>query len=126
MSLYTDDDLGHLSDFEPKVEETTVPSDPIKALELALTLPAESAAQASALIAAGQRFEDHPEKLPVLCGQLLPMVEGGESLLRAWTLEMVDLAVGRSALKVEIKLAGELFGGVLDSIDMHASRSILD
>jgi symplekin len=35
------------------------------------------------------------------------VVDGGESLLRSWTLDMVSLAVGRSSLRGEIKLAGE-------------------
>ncbi|CAD6567154.1 MAG: hypothetical protein TREMPRED_003351 [Tremellales sp. Tagirdzhanova-0007] len=104
MSLYADEELGVLPDIDPTAI-STVPTDPLQALAAALTCPAESAAQADALIAAGQRFEEHPDKLPELCLQLLPMVvDGGESLLRSWTLEMVALAVGRSDLKVEVKL----------------------
>ena len=108
MSLYADEELGVLPDIDPTAI-STVPTDPLQALAAALTCPAESAAQADALIAAGQRFEEHPDKLPELCLQLLPMVvDGGESLLRSWTLEMVALAVGRSDLKVEVKLNGAL------------------
>ena len=106
MSLYADEELGGV----PDVESTTissVPADPLQALAAALTCPAESSAQADALIAAGQRFEEHPDRLPELCLQLLPMVvDGGESLLRSWTLDMVSLAVGRSDLKVDVKLNG--------------------
>ncbi len=106
MSLYADEDLS--ISVQPEVEsKQSIPSDPLKALEAALCLPAESAEQAVALVSAGERFEEHPERLPELCGQLLPMVvEGGESLLRSWTLDMVALAVGRSGLQVDVKLNG--------------------
>lgn len=107
MSLYADEDLAAVQDIEAS-STVSAPSDPLQALAAALTCPAESIAQAEALVAAGQRFEKHPERLPELCGQLLPMVvDGGESLLRSWTLDMVALAVGRSGLKVDVKLAGE-------------------
>ena len=115
MSLYADEELGTGVDAidAPIAPATTTPSssapsDPLQALAAALSLPAESSQQAEALVAAGQRFETAPERLPELCGQLLPMVvDGGESLLRSWTLDMVALAVGRSALKVDIKSNGE-------------------
>ncbi len=108
MSLYADEDVGTLA--EPDFTSLpSIPTDPLQALAAALTCPAESTSQAEALISAGQRFEEHPDKLPELCLQLLPMVvDGGESLLRSWTLDMVALAVGRSGLKVDIKLNGRL------------------
>ncbi len=106
MSLYADEELGTLLDADT-TSLPSVPTDPLQALSAALTCPAESSAQADALIAAGQRFEEHPDKLTELCVQLLPMVvDGGESLLRSWTLNMVALAVGRSGLKVDVKLKG--------------------
>jgi symplekin len=106
MSLYADEELGTLLDADT-TSLPSVPTDPLQALSAALTCPAESSAQADALIAAGQRFEEHPDKLTELCVQLLPMVvDGGESLLRSWTLNMVALAVGRSGLKVDVKLNG--------------------
>ncbi|KAK4684675.1 symplekin, partial [Tremellales sp. Uapishka_1] len=106
MSLYADEDLAPAS-LEPNTPSSSIPTDPLQALTAALTCPTESSAQAAALVSAGQRFEEHPEKLPEICGQLLPMVvEGGESLIRSWTLEMVALAVGRSGLKVDVKLGG--------------------
>ena len=107
MSLYADEDLSALP--EPELHHnSSVPTDPLQALAAALTCPAETPAQADALISAGERFEEHPDKLPELCLQLLPMVvDGGESLLRSWTLDMVALAVGRSGLKVDVKLNGE-------------------
>jgi symplekin len=106
MSLYADEDLSTVQEIESAIT-TSAPSDPLQALAAALTCTAESTAQAEALVAAGQRFEEHPERLPELCGQLLPMVvDGGESLLRTWTLDMVALAVGRSGLRVDVKMAG--------------------
>lgn len=106
MSLYADEELGTLAEADTN-SLPSVPTDPLQALAAALTCPAETSAQADALIAAGQRFEEHPDKLPELCMQLLPMVvDGGESLLRSWTLDMVALAVGRSGLKVDVKLNG--------------------
>jgi symplekin len=115
MSLYADEDIALAPSGAPEVDllptsrqAAHIPTDPLQALAAALTCPAESPAQAEALIAAGTRFEEHPDKLPELCAQLLPMVvDGGESLLRSWTLDMVSLAVGRSSLRGEIKLAGE-------------------
>lgn len=83
---------------------TTAPLDPRTALFHAVQLPAESQAQYDALQEAGLRFEEYPDQLPELCGYLLPMVvDGGESMLRTWGLDMVALAVGRSALRGEIK-----------------------
>ncbi|KAL7425087.1 hypothetical protein Q5752_000775 [Cryptotrichosporon argae] len=106
MSLYADDDLDATFAVDAVSTSAAAPVDPVQALTEALSLPAESAEQADALAAAGARFEERPEKLPNLCTQLLPMVaDGGESLLRAWTLDMVALAVGRSSLKAEIKMA---------------------
>jgi symplekin len=40
------------------------------------------------------------------------VVDGGESLLRAWTLDMVALTVGRSGLKLEIKEEGKRDFGI--------------
>ena len=103
MSLYADEDI--IVEAETSLK---APSDPLQALAAALSCPPESSQQAEALVLAGQRFESHPERLPELCGQLLPMiVDGGESLLRSWTLDMVALAVGRSNLNVEVKLNGK-------------------
>ena len=110
MSLYADEDLSLAQDLSVAGPSSSLssnaPADPLQALSAALTCPAESAQQAEALVAAGTRFEEHPERLPELCVQLLPMVaDGGESLLRSWTLDMVALAVGRSGLKIDVKLA---------------------
>lgn len=112
MSLYADEDLAVVQDTGagPSTSSTAAPSDPVIALSNALTCTPESVAQAEAFLAAGQRFEENPEKLPDLCNQLLPMiVDGGESLLRAWTLDMVALTVGRSGLTVNIKEEGMSF-----------------
>lgn len=109
MSLYADEDLAVVQDTNAGPStSSTAPLDPVTALSNALTCTPESVAQAEAFLAAGQRFEENPEKLPDLCNQLLPMiVDGGESLLRAWTLDMVALTVGRSGLNVSIKEDGE-------------------
>jgi symplekin len=110
MSLYADEDLPNVpsestSSFQT---ESSIPADPGHALSQALSLPAESVEQAQALQTAAERFETNPQKLPELCTRLLPMVvEGGESLLRSWTLEMVGLAVGRGELGEEVKLSGQ-------------------
>jgi hypothetical protein len=107
MSLYADEDLALVQDAGPSTS-SAAPADPLTALASALTCTPETQAQAEAFLAAGQRFEENPEKLPDLCSQLLPMVvDGGESLLRAWTLDMVALTVGRSGLKLQIKEEGE-------------------
>ncbi|ORX39335.1 Symplekin tight junction protein C terminal-domain-containing protein [Kockovaella imperatae] len=108
MSLYADEDLGLVNDVQDvdivRSSALAGPADPVQALTAALALPSESAAQAEALFVAGRRFEEHPEKLPDLCGRLLPMVvDGGETLLRSWTLDMIALAVGRSSLQVDAK-----------------------
>ncbi|BEI87101.1 hypothetical protein CcaverHIS002_0704470 [Cutaneotrichosporon cavernicola] len=102
MSLYADE--------EPELYGSasvgpTAPTDPLQALAEALTAESETPDQANKLLAAGSRFEEHPEKLPDLCTKLLPMVvDGPDSLLRAWTLDMLALTVGRAGLRAEIKL----------------------
>lgn len=110
MSLYADEDLATISGAGPSTyAATTAEVDPLTAFSNAVALPAESPAQAEGLVKAGQRFEDVPDRLPELCAQLLPMVvDGGDTLLRKWTLEMVLLAVGRSRLVGEVKVQGEL------------------
>lgn len=109
MSLYADE--------EPELYPSasvgpTAPTDPLQALAEALTAESETPEQADKLLAAGSRFEEHPEKLPDLCTKLLPMVvDGPDSLLRAWTLDMLALTVGRAGLRAEIKLDGEVIQG---------------
>lgn len=106
MSLYTDEDI-ELYGAEPAVGVVAAPTDPLQALSAALGAAPESPQQAELLLAAGSRFEEHPEKLPDLCTKLLRMVvDGGDSLLRAWALDMLALTVGRSGLSGEIKLEG--------------------
>ncbi len=121
MSLYADEDItltSPLAHDDPTSSSSSTSlinpttANPLDAFTAAITLPAESPQQAEALVHAAQRFEEHPETLPAICAQLLPMVvDGGESLLRAWTLEMVGLAVGRSGLEGEVKISGESGGG---------------
>jgi symplekin len=110
MSLYADEDLALVQDSGAGPStSTTTQVDPVTALSNALTCTPETQAQAEAFVTAGQRFEENPEKLPDLCNQLLPMVvDGGESLLRAWTLDMVALTVGRSGLQINVKEEGTL------------------
>jgi symplekin len=109
MSLYADEDLAVVQDTGAGPStSSTAPTDPVTALSNALTCTPESVAQAEAFLVASQRYEENPERLPDLCSHLLPMiVDGGESLLRAWTLDMVALTVGRSGLNVSIKEDGE-------------------
>jgi len=114
MSLYADDDLLPLDSFSAQSHlthlpvQSSAPTDPLQALAQALSLPAETPAQYEALQAAGQRFEEQPDKLPELVTQLLGMVvDGGESMLRTWAIEMVGLAVGRSGLRVDVKSIGK-------------------
>jgi symplekin len=132
MSLYADEDLTSTS-LAQTVSENSTPAaaaDPLKAFEAAIVLPGESPAQAAALVQAAQRFEAHPEALPTVCAQLLPMVvDGGEEgLLRAWTLEMVDLAVGRGGLSGEVKLKGEICRQATHfcEVDYSVAQSSLD
>lgn len=106
MSLYADEE----PELYPSASGVgpSAPTDPLQALAEALTAESETPDQADKLLAAGSRFEEHPEKLPDLCTKLLPMVvDGPDSLLRAWTLDMLALTVGRAGLKAEIKLDGE-------------------
>ena len=106
MSLYADEDLT-LTSYSNNVP-STVDADPVSAFATALAAPPESPAQDQALLDAGSRFEQQPDKLPELCAQLLPMVvEGNDTMLRRWALEMVLLAVGRAKLAGEVKLQGE-------------------
>lgn len=108
MSLYADEDIDLYPSTGP-VGGASAPTDPLQALTAALSEPAETRAQADALLGAGTRFEDHPDKLPDLLTKLLPMVvDGGDSLLRAWTLDMLALTVGRSGLQGNVKLEGKL------------------
>lgn len=106
MSLYADDE-----DLYPSLPGSTVsaaPTDPLQALAAAVQATPETPEQADALQAAGTRFEDHPDKLPEVIEKLLPMVvEGPDSLLRAWTLDMLALTVGRAGLRTEVKMDGE-------------------
>lgn len=110
MSLYADEDLGQPSSASSYIQASSstaaAPStlDPVNAFATAASLPAESPEQAAAFTVASERFEQHPERLPELCASLLQMTaEGGESLLRSWSLDMVALAVGRSSLQVDVK-----------------------
>lgn len=122
MSLYADEDLTTFSSSNTSSSSLAGPSsssststgiDPITAFSDAVALPAESAAQADALVLAATRFEDVPDKLPVLLEQLLPMVvNGGDTLIRKWTLEMVLMVVGRSRLGGEVKVQG-MYNAVL-------------
>ncbi|WWC63751.1 uncharacterized protein I303_106356 [Kwoniella dejecticola CBS 10117] len=106
MSLYSEDDLGGY--FLPDDPATTAPSssgDPLHALTAALALPSESTAQQDGLAEAALKFEENPSKLPELVPQLLGLIsDGGDSMLRFWTLDMIALAVGRSGLKLDIKM----------------------
>ncbi|WVQ81189.1 hypothetical protein IAT38_003311 [Cryptococcus sp. DSM 104549] len=104
MSLYTDEDVGQISlqDDKPTLH---APADPGHALTAALALPTETPEQQEGLIAAGERFEAHPERLYEVLPRLMPMItEGRDSLLRFWTLDMISLAVGRSRLPSDVKL----------------------
>ncbi|WWC90959.1 uncharacterized protein L201_005897 [Kwoniella dendrophila CBS 6074] len=107
MSLYSEDDLGGY--LEADNQNTSVTStnlgDPLHALTSALALPSESQAQQDGLFEAAQKFESNPSKLPELVPQLLGLIsDGSDSMLRFWTLDMIALAVGRSGLKLDIKL----------------------
>lgn len=123
MSLYADDE-----DLYPSLPGSTVsatPTDPLQALAAAVQATPETPEQADALQAAGTRFEDHPDKLPEVIEKLLPMVvEGPDSLLRAWTLDMLALTVGRAGLRTEVKMDGEL-GRVAGSCGLQANRKQL-
>lgn len=108
MSLYADEDIELYGSSGGVGGVTAAPTDPVQALTAALSEPAESRAQADALLGAATRYEEHPDKLPELLTKLLPMVvDGGDSLLRAWTLDMLALTVGRSGLQGNVKLEGK-------------------
>ncbi|KIR28658.1 symplekin [Cryptococcus deuterogattii LA55] len=105
MSLYADDDPTkalQLTDEQPTLQP---PTDPQQALNAALALDSESPEQQEGLQNAAQRFEEHPERLPEVIPRLLGLItEGGDSLLRFWTLDMIALTVGRSGLMLDVKL----------------------
>lgn len=111
MSLYADEE----TDLYPSltgVEEVQASVDPTQALRDAIMAKSESDEQAALLLTAGERYEQHPDMLPDLVSRLLPMVtNGGDSLLRSWTLEMVALAVGRADLEINTKLDGMCSAG---------------
>ncbi|OCF38295.1 hypothetical protein I317_07947 [Kwoniella heveanensis CBS 569] len=123
MSLYSDDDLGGylLQDdlavasssaagrtSNPYTDPNINTSNPLDALTAALALPPESQAQQDGLLEAAKRFEINPDKLPELVPQLLGLIlNGGDTMLRFWTLDMISLAVGRSGLKLDVKVHGE-------------------
>jgi symplekin len=101
MSLYADEDV----ELYP-AEVPAVPSDPQRALSAALIVN-DPIAQAEALLAASSRFEEHPEQLHDAIRHLLPIVAlGPDTVLRAWTIDLIALTVGRSALQGNIKLEG--------------------
>nr|XP_019049865.1 symplekin [Kwoniella bestiolae CBS 10118]OCF28795.1 symplekin [Kwoniella bestiolae CBS 10118] len=113
MSLYSEDDLGGYflpDDNNPGAAGSSSASastsgDPLHTLTSALALPSESTAQQEGLNDAARKFEENPSKLPELVPQLLGLISDGEdSMLRFWTLDMIALAVGRSGLKLDVKL----------------------
>lgn len=115
MSLYADEETDLFPSFTGAAE-VQAPLDPVQALTVALSAPGESRQQADALLAAGTRYEEHPDRLPDLVSRLLPMItDGGDSLLRAWTLDMVALAVGRADLDTNVKLDGGWCGCFADT-----------
>ncbi|OCF78893.1 symplekin [Kwoniella mangroviensis CBS 8886] len=108
MSLYSEDDLGGYflpDDPAPSSSSTSTLGDPLHTLTSALALPSESTAQQEGLNDAARKFEENPSKLPELVPQLLGLIsEGDDTMLRFWTLDMIALAVGRSGLKLDVKL----------------------
>ncbi|WVQ74393.1 hypothetical protein IAR50_003994 [Cryptococcus sp. DSM 104548] len=106
MSLYADDDPTKALSLQDTDENTSLhpPTDPQQLFNAAVAAEPESAHQHDTLLLAAQRFEEHPERLPQLLPQFLGFIsEGGDSLLRFWTLDMIHLAVGRGGLSGDVK-----------------------
>ncbi|ODN76924.1 hypothetical protein L202_05498 [Cryptococcus amylolentus CBS 6039] len=106
MSLYADDDPTKALALQDTDDDPALhpPTDPQQLFNAALAAEPESAHQRDTLLLAAQRFEEHPERLPQLLPQFLGFIsEGGDSLLRFWTLDMIHLAVGRGGLSGDVK-----------------------
>ncbi|KAF7972766.1 hypothetical protein HWV62_17146 [Athelia sp. TMB] len=88
------------------------PVDPLQALSAALAVPADSKEQADLLSALRESLEAHPSPIPILCTTLIKTVSGaGDSLLKRWVLELLQFAICRSSLTLEVRtqLASQSF-----------------
>lgn len=80
------------------------PVDPLQALSAALAVPADSKEQADLLSALRESLEAHPSPIPILCTTLIKTVSGaGDSLLKRWVLELLQFAICRSSLTLEVR-----------------------
>jgi len=80
------------------------PVDPLQTLQAALNVPANSEEQADLLAKLRESLEQHPAPIPILAGTLITIVvNAGDSLLKAWVIDLLHFAICRSTLSVEQK-----------------------
>ncbi|PCH44216.1 hypothetical protein WOLCODRAFT_138834 [Wolfiporia cocos MD-104 SS10] len=81
------------------------PVDPLQALSAALGVPADSREQADLLATLRESLEAHPAPIPILCTTLIKTVSGaGDSLLKRWVVDLLQFAICRSSLSVEVRI----------------------
>lgn len=79
-------------------------SDPLNALQAALTVQANSKEQAGLLDSLRESLEAHPAPIPILVGTLLGIVvNAGDSLLKRWVIDLLHFAICRSSLTLDIR-----------------------
>ena len=80
------------------------PVDPLQTLQAALAVPQNSKEQADLLTSLRDHLENNPAPVPVLVDHLLRTVVNAEdSLLRRWILDLLQYAICRSPLSLEVK-----------------------
>ncbi|KDQ61760.1 hypothetical protein JAAARDRAFT_204204 [Jaapia argillacea MUCL 33604] len=78
--------------------------DPLQALSAALAVPPDSKEQADLLATLRESLESYPGPIPILCKTLIKTVSGaGDSLLKRWVLELLQFAICRSTLSLEVR-----------------------
>ncbi|CAK5273974.1 unnamed protein product [Mycena citricolor] len=78
------------------------PSDPLQTLRAALTAEANSKEQADILAALRESLELRPAPITVLAEVLIRfVVDGGDSLLKTWVLDLLQFALCRAQLTLE-------------------------
>ncbi|KAF9045824.1 hypothetical protein BDZ89DRAFT_1188893 [Hymenopellis radicata] len=95
---------------------TSNPVDPLATLQAALVVPANSAEQAELLASLRESLESRPSPIPVLLGTGLvaSVAHASDSLLKRWTLDLLQYAICRSALSLDEKT--QLSLKVLDTL----------
>lgn len=80
------------------------PVDPLQTLQAALAVPPNSKEQADLLSSLRESLENNPAPVPVLVDHLLRTVVNAEdSLLKRWILDLLQYAICRSTLSVDVR-----------------------